>query len=589
MAQTEPPPPAAPAATAIASTQATPSAGGPSAEQAVALAGQAKELNREGLALVKAGDHLRALEFFLRSRAVLPTSKNTTNAAITLEQLGRFDEALELYEELLLKYAGGLDDEDRAAIAPAMSALRTKVGSVEVSSNVGGEVTIDGRRRGRLPFLTPLRVLAGKHQIRVARVGYALFETTFDSTAGQTTRVDAKLVPLKGIGTVVVEDVEGTKADVFVDGSKLGTTPWEGALTPGKHLVWLRAADGRGSAPSWIQVLEGQAAVVRLQARPLGPEVTIRVEPRTAAFEVGGLPLGPGTWSGRLPTGSYVLSASERGYHPTTRRLELRTGGSPVDETIRLTVDPDDPRWPRPKGSLIVGGFGGVLVGPSLAGGYMDECPDRCPSSSAAFGFLAGARGGYRFPSGFAIEFDGGYLSVRQDVERTETSTFGDPATEVTYDLEDHVHVRGPFFGLGASYRAKLGRLFYVGTRASVNLLVATAGDPVEGTGTANGSSGPLYVEKGNTTEVAVAPFVTPELFGGVRLGPIDIGLSVGLSFFVAQGPELSRGRVGVDGTADPANPAVVTNAGESEVIEGERAYGRFVILVPALTASSSF
>jgi hypothetical protein len=562
---------------------------GPSAEQAEAEATKAKDLNREGLALVKAGDPTRALDFFLRSRAVLPTTKNTTNAAITLDQLGRYDEALELYEELLLKYAGGLDDEDRAAIAPAMSALRDKVGSVNVSSNVGGEVTIDGRARGKLPFLTPLRVLSGKHKVRVTRVGYSPYETTFDCDAGKTASVDAKLVPLKGVGTVMVEDVEGTRADVFVNGSRLGATPWEGALPHGKHLVWLRASDGRGSAPSWVEILEGQAAVARLQTRALGPEVTIRVEPRSAAFEVDGVSLGPGTWQGRLPAGSHVLSASERGYHPVAQRLELRAGGEPVDTTVRLTVDADDPRWPKPKGSLVTSAFGGVVVGPSLAGGYTSDCPDRCASSSAAFGFLAGARGGYRFPSGIAVEFTGGYMSIRQEVDRTETSTFGDARTVATYRLIDRVHVHGPFVGLGASFRAKIGRLLHAGTRATVGVLVASAGDPVEGTGEAGGTSQNVVVEKGNTTVLSAAPFIMPELFGGVRLGPVDVGLSVGVSFFVTQGPELTRGRFGVDGAGNSGNPEDIANAQESNVIDGERAYGRFAILVPALTVGTAF
>ena len=576
-------------AVAMAQTAPPPPSGGPSAEQALATATQSKDLNREGLALVKAGDHVRALEFFLRSRSVLPTSKNTTNAAITLEQLGRYDEALELYEELLLKYAGGLDDEDRAAIPPAMSALRAKVASVDVSSNVGGDVTIDGRPRGRLPFLTPLRVLVGKHKVRVTRVGYAPFEATFDSTAGETTSVDARLEPLKGIGTVLVEDVEGSRADVFVDGSKLGTTPWEGALPPGNHLVWLRGRDGLGSAPSRVRVLEGQAAVVRLQTRALGPEVTIRVEPRSAAFEVAGLALGPGTWQGRLPAGSYVVSASERGYHPATQRLDLRSGGDPVDMNLRLSVDPDHPRWPRAKGSLVVDAFGGLLAGPSLAGDYASECPDNCTSSSAAFGFLVGGRGGYRFPSGFAVEVTGGYLSVGQEVQRTEMGTFGAANTVVTYDFTDPVHVRGPFAGLGVSYRAKFGNRFYGGTRATVSLLVARSGDPVGGTASAGGTTANVTVPEANRTVLSAAPFVTPELLAGVRLGPIDVGLSVGVSFFFAKGPELSRGAVRVDGPPDPTNPESAQNAQSSNLIEDERAYGRFVLLVPALTVGTSF
>src|SRR5262245_13798149 len=87
----------------------------------------AKELNRRGVALLDANDVERALEYFLKSRATFPSSKNIGNVAICLDRLGRFDEALEVYEELLVGYETGLDAEDRATIGPAMAALREKV------------------------------------------------------------------------------------------------------------------------------------------------------------------------------------------------------------------------------------------------------------------------------------------------------------------------------------------------------------------------------------------------------------------------------------------------------------------------------
>ena len=69
---------------------------GPTAQEATAIAAESKELNKNGIAMLDASDFERALDYFLRSRKVPATTKNTTNAAITLERLGRFDESLEL-------------------------------------------------------------------------------------------------------------------------------------------------------------------------------------------------------------------------------------------------------------------------------------------------------------------------------------------------------------------------------------------------------------------------------------------------------------------------------------------------------------
>lgn len=559
------------------------------AEHAAAAAAEAKDLNKKGIAMLDAGDLERALDYFVRSRLALPTTKNTTNAAIALDRLGRYDEALELYEELLLKYAGGLDDEDRAAIAPAMEALRQKVGSISVTSNVGGEVSIDGRFRGKLPLPVPIRVLAGAHKIRVVRVGYQPFERSISVDATKSMSVDARLESQKGVGTLEVEDTDDTHADVFVDGAKLGRAPWEGSLPPGKHLVWLADAHDRGSMPTWVQVIEGQTGLIRLQARPLAPILTLRVEPRTAAIEVGGLSLGSGTWQGRLPAGSYEVAAAERGYHSVNRHLDLRPGTTPIEITLQLKVDPDDPRWPKRRGSAIVDVFGGGMVGPSLGGGNVDHCPDDCKSSSVAFGFLVGARGGFRFPVGAAVEVTAGYMSLRQKVQRSEHDVFGDERTSVTYDLEDKTHVHGPFFGIGGSWRAPIGRFLFAGTRATVGVFVASASDPITGQAKTTGESVPVFVEHNDRTALSAAPYVAPELFGGVHAGPIDVGLSFSAWFLPASGPTLDRGRFGVRGKPGVTDPTAVDNAPESSVVDDERAFGRFVIFSPAVVVGTTF
>lgn len=53
---------------------------------------QAKDLNRQGIAILDTGDVERALELFRSSRTAYPAAKNTANVAICLDRLGR-DEA----------------------------------------------------------------------------------------------------------------------------------------------------------------------------------------------------------------------------------------------------------------------------------------------------------------------------------------------------------------------------------------------------------------------------------------------------------------------------------------------------------------
>lgn len=157
---------------------------------------QAKELFRQGVTLLDAGDTERALEHFLRSRELVPSGKNTVNAAICLELLGRYDEALELYEEVGVRFARDLEEQDRTNLAPVMQSLRTRIGYLDLSANVEGLVTIAGRPRGRLPLRTALRVLPGSPMLRITQEGYRAFETELVIHAGETQRLDARLEPL---------------------------------------------------------------------------------------------------------------------------------------------------------------------------------------------------------------------------------------------------------------------------------------------------------------------------------------------------------------------------------------------------------
>jgi hypothetical protein len=569
-----------------------------SAEEAVKRAARAKELNKQGLAMLDAGDLERALDYFLQSRQVLPTTKNVTNSAIVLEKLGRLDEALELYEELLLKYAGGLEDADREAIAPAMADLRPKVGSVEVSSNIGGVVQIDGRVRGKLPLLSPIRVMPGKHAIRVIQVGYREFETTVEVAAGESKSVDAKLDAIPGVGTLQVVETAGHTAEVFVDGTKLGTTPWEGALPSGSHLIWLKSGADRGSMPAWVEVIEGQAALSKLQVLPLGPPIALRVEPRTAAIEVDGLSLGTGAWSGQIPAGAHSIRASEAGYRTASRELDIKKGGGPVDLTITLEVDPTHPRWPRDDGSFVGELLGGVMVGPSLNGGADDGCPDACDSRSLALGLIVGARGGYRFPVGVSVEFGAGYMRLAQSIERTERDEFdaadaneedGLRAVPVTYSLADDILVQGPYASAGVSFRHTVD-IVHLGTRATAGVMVTISQAPITGTAKTNGAGAPVYVQDAQATAISAAPFIAPEINAGLALGPVDLGLSLAAAFFPVVGPELDRGQFGVNTAAsNPGDPDAIENAPESSVTDGERAYGRFVLFVPMVTLGADF
>ena len=256
------------------------------------------------------GDCQRALEFYARSRALVASVPNTLNAGLCLTQLGRFDEALEAYESVVTEFRDKLTAEEQQAMGPEMAGLRKKVGAVDVSANVNGSLVIDGRSRGTLPLLSPVRVLPGSHVVRVLHEGWATFETRVDVSVGQSVPVDAILRLLANAGRVQIAESALAGADVFVDGALVGAVPWEGALAPGVHRFQVRKGE-IGSGPTEITVIQGQTVKPPFQVGPLGPELRLLVEPPSADLWLDTVAIGSGRWQGRLPLGRHAKYASD--------------------------------------------------------------------------------------------------------------------------------------------------------------------------------------------------------------------------------------------------------------------------------------
>ncbi len=551
--------------------------------------GDAKDLFLRGLALLDAGDYERALDYFLQSKELYPSSKNTANAAICLDKLGRYDEALEMYEQLVTEYQSELDDDDRAAIGPAMATLRAKVGGVQIATNVDATAVIDGRPRGALPTRNPFRLAPGTHLLRLAKDGYEPIEVRFDVEVGVVTRLDVTLSPLRGVGILRVEDPLLKDARVFVDDVEVGVTPWESTLPPGRHILRTERGE-RGSAPAVVTILEGQTTLARVTSAPLGPELDIQAEPPTATLVLDGVEIGVRRWSGRLPTGTHELVVADRGYRTERRAVTVQAGSTDARIRVSLTIDPTQPRWARPAvGSFYVGARGSAAVSASLRSDAEAQCASQCASHGPAWGGTAELRVGFRFNAGFEIEASGGYISLRRDLVRSITVPRADLAP-VDYRLEDALSLRGGFGALGVGYRRRLTGPLGFALRTRAGLVSTSSRDPIAGTASVNGESLPLRVANKSTSVSGVLPFVEP--FAGLELssGGFSGGLGLGVGFFPLETGAFPHDEIGVapscPTTADANGVGCIAN---SDLLARERASGPFVAWLPTLDAAYAF
>jgi len=553
---------------------------------------EAKELFQRGNELRKIGDCQRALELYLRSRQIVPSVPNTVNAAFCLEQLGRYDEALELYEALLTVLRAELTDELRKNLAPTMAALRGRIGSAQISSNVDGQVLIDGRARGKLPLLAPLRLLPGAHTLRVVKDGYATYERVISVRLGETASIDARLEPLTSSGRLRVADERLVGADLYIDGTLVGQLPWEGTLAPGPHFYSVRGGE-LGSAPREASVVAGQTTAATVEAGPLGPEIRVVVQPLTADLSLNGVPVGKGQWRGALPLGRHTIEAHEPGYFAKTIRptIDRSTTG---EVRLTLPVDPDHPRWGRKAGVFWLEGFGGYAFARSLGSRAEEFCDQgNCLDRSRPSGAMVGLRGGYELPIGISLEVTAAYLTLGSTFTRRIQTTFraegaGEPSP-ITYTLHDEVDFTGPVVAAGAGYRLGLTSWLDAGAALGLGVVLAGTTDAISGTATAGGETLAVNIPNAGRTLSSGAPFVMPELRLKLRFGHFTAGAGVAVALFLIDGPPHETLPTSVVDANCPQNPGTVHCAGAKNVVFEERAYGTFTMFFPGVTAGYRF
>jgi hypothetical protein len=437
----------------------------------------------------------------------------------------------------------------------------------------------------------PLRVLPGRHVLRIIRDGYETYEVTLDIAAKELKRIDARLKALQAAGGLRIEDPTNPDANVLVDGAVVGRSPWEGSFAPGIHVVQSLSTT-TGSRPTQAVVVKGQTTLVRLKSEPLGPVTFLGVWPSTAELALDGVPLGHGRWQGALPVGAYVLTAEEEGYFGQEKHVVITpaTAGAKTQRlTLDLVVDAAHPRWPkRPAGHVWIRAMTSFLVGNSLHSGAEAGCGS---CGGPVLGLAAGGRIGYELPVGVSFEISGGYLSVAHDFDRTLSEAFpkNAPTYTTSYALSDRLRLRGPFVGAGSSIQRRLSRHWSFEGRATIGAVFATSVDPVKGTATAGTDTADVSIANADQSVSSIALFVMPEFGATYRLGSWQVGASLGALFVPTAGPTLPRGEIAVPPACDPTKPGAVGCTPVSQAIASERAYGAFGLLAPTISAGYVF
>ncbi len=140
-----------------------------------------------------------------------------------------------------------------------------KAGVTVSSMTKGAKVFIDDKEVGEVPLPGVVEVEPTRHTVQVKKRGYTTFIDTILPSPGQIVEVEADLVASGGFVKVKSKQAD-LKLQLLVDGNVVGTTPFDGDVAPGKHVLEARAAGYLPESRS-IEVFAGQEMALEFELK----------------------------------------------------------------------------------------------------------------------------------------------------------------------------------------------------------------------------------------------------------------------------------------------------------------------------------
>jgi tetratricopeptide (TPR) repeat protein len=212
-----------------------------------------------------------------------------------------------------------------ASLSFALAALPRSPALEVESEPIGAEVILDGKERGRTPFLTPLN--KGKHEVVLKLEGHREVGSFFVMPSDRDLSIRLDLPLGVGAGSRLTLTSSPGGAKVAIDGKEIGITPWSGEIRAGNHKVSV-AADGFVKEERVVQVQPNRDADVTFALnRAPGPgKLHIDTEPPEAVVAVDGKQVGTSPYTGEVAPGEHTLEVSNEGYKTIQQELQLDPG-----------------------------------------------------------------------------------------------------------------------------------------------------------------------------------------------------------------------------------------------------------------------
>jgi hypothetical protein len=422
-------------------------------------AAQAQKHLVAGERAARADQWQQALEAFRKAHAAKPSGATAIRMANAFYQLKRLIEAQDAYRSLLEAYDKTLFNKDKTTARERLEELNGKIGSLTIRvSEKGATVVVDGKPAGTSPLPAPLRIAVGDHELVVKKGGFGSFDKTVKLTAGAPVTLEVLLEELATVGQIKVTEALGKALTVSIDGTEVGTVPYEGKLEPGSHEV-AGAAGDLMAPPQTVAIVGGELVEVVLKAGAATGTLEVRLTDEEGTILVDGKEVGQGSYQGKLPVGEHRLKVTREGYDPFEKTVTVVAADVHVETVSLQKATSGDVQAEADEGDWTFDGlYGGLQLGaiflPANTGHTLDGACDTTGATSCDGGLPAGATIGgfigYAFaPLGFELLLVGGADMV-EPTASFDGTTGSDINPLVAQPEREEQFIIGRFGGGGA-------------------------------------------------------------------------------------------------------------------------------------------
>lgn len=267
--------------------------------------------------LYDAQDFAGALVEFQRAYDLSKDPRVLFNIAVCQKNLKRYSKAIHAFRHELSEGGAKLDAKDTKEIEGAIALLEQYVSTLDVKSNEPGvDISIDGEVAATTPLLQPVAVDVGQHVITAHKDGFKdPASQTVSVARGVPATVTFKMDPetLKSVVTITASG--SSRATIWVDGTDMGSSPYKGEITLGRHTFEARALGfTTASQTSDITSRDPMSIVLALSASRHEGRIHVIAKPAGATIEIDQKVMGTTEWEGVLPSGGHQLRISKNGF-----------------------------------------------------------------------------------------------------------------------------------------------------------------------------------------------------------------------------------------------------------------------------------